>query len=89
MTSDFFALTSTRKRVDFEISFLRYLYYPSQSHEWLIAIHCDSNSALVRAYSQVYNGKSRHIALRHDLVKRLIKKGIITFDYVDTKQLGG
>lgn len=29
----------------------------------------------VKDDSQVFNGKSRHISIRHDLVKRLIKKG--------------
>ena len=50
-----------------------------------MAIHCDSESTLVRAYSKVYNGKSWHISLRHDLVKRLITKGVVTFDYVNAK----
>ena len=50
-----------------------------------MAIHCESNSALVRAYSKVYNGKTRHISLTHDLVKKLITKGVITFDCVNTK----
>ena len=51
----------------------------------LVAIHLYGNSALLRAYSKVNNGKSRHISLRHDLVQRLITKGVITFDYVNIK----
>ena len=51
----------------------------------LVAIHADCMIALGRAYSQVYNGKSRHIALRHSLVQGLITNGVITFDYVNTK----
>ena len=31
----------------------------------LVAIPADCMTALGRAYSQAYNGKSRHIALRH------------------------
>ncbi|XP_021729926.1 transcription termination factor MTERF2, chloroplastic-like [Chenopodium quinoa] len=50
-----------------------------------VAIHCDLNSALIKAYSQVYNGKSRHISLRHSLVKELINDGVISLDYVPTK----
>ncbi|KAH9726106.1 hypothetical protein KPL70_008133 [Citrus sinensis] len=30
-----------------------------------VSIHCDSEATLSRAYSQIYNGKSRHIGLRH------------------------
>ena len=50
-----------------------------------ITIHCDSHSALSRAYSQVYNGKSRHIGVRHSYVQELIVKSVITVDYVKTQ----
>ncbi len=50
-----------------------------------VAIHCDCNAALIKAYSQVYNGKSRHISLRHSLVKGFIKDRVISLDYVNTK----
>ena len=36
-----------------------------------------------KAYFQLYNGKSRHNALRHNLVH--ITNGVITLDYVNTK----
>ena len=38
-----------------------------------------------RDYSQVYNGKSCHITIRHNLVQGLIINEVITFDYVNTK----
>ncbi|GKD87517.1 hypothetical protein Tco_1358671 [Tanacetum coccineum] len=41
-----------------------------------ISVHCDSQSTLSRAYSQVYNGKSRHIGLRHRQVNQLINDGL-------------
>ena len=50
-----------------------------------VAIHADCMTTLGRAYSQVYNGKSRHITLRHSLVQGLITNGVITFDYVNTE----
>ena len=40
-----------------------------------VAIHADFMMALGRAYSQVYSGKSRHIALRHSLVEAYVNKG--------------
>ena len=49
-----------------------------------MAIHADYMTTLCRVYSQVYNGKSGHIALRHNLVQGLITNGVITFDYVNT-----
>ncbi|RVW29686.1 Retrovirus-related Pol polyprotein from transposon TNT 1-94 [Vitis vinifera] len=32
-----------------------------------VSIHCDSQATLARAYSGVYNGKSRHISIRHEV----------------------
>lgn len=34
-----------------------------------ISIFCDNEAALSRAYNKVYNGKSRHISLRHGYIK--------------------
>ncbi|GKD11562.1 retrovirus-related pol polyprotein from transposon TNT 1-94 [Tanacetum coccineum] len=47
-----------------------------------ISLHCDSQSTLSRAYNNVYNGKSRHISLRHAYIKELISNGIITIEYI-------
>jgi len=38
-----------------------------------LSIHCDSKSVKSKAYSHVYNGKSRHVGLRHAYVYQLIK----------------
>ncbi|GJR87319.1 zinc finger, CCHC-type containing protein [Tanacetum coccineum] len=47
-----------------------------------IFLHCYSQSTLFRAYNKVYNGKSRHISLRHAYIKELISNGIITTEYI-------
>lgn len=49
-----------------------------------VLIHCDSQATLARAFSEVYNGKSRHIGLKHSLVKKMIKDGIISLTYIQT-----
>ena len=51
-----------------------------------ISIHCDSQSAIGRAQSHMYNGKSRHIHRRHNTVRQLLSNGIITIDYVKSKE---
>ena len=83
ITSEFIALALASK----EEKWLRILMFeiPLLPKPIQVTFHCDSNSTLVRDYSQVYNGKSRHISLRRDLLKRLIKKTIITFNYVNKK----
>ncbi|PHT71358.1 putative plastid-lipid-associated protein 13, chloroplastic [Capsicum annuum] len=50
-----------------------------------VCIHCDSQAAIGRAGSMMYNGKSRHIRRRHNTVKELLSSGIITVDYVKSK----
>ena len=47
-----------------------------------VSLHCDSQTTLSRAYNHVYNGKSRHIGLRHSKVRDSVTNGVITIDYV-------
>jgi len=49
-------------------------------------IHCDSKSTLSKAYRHVYNGKSRHIELRHAYDHQLIKDGVIAVDFVQASE---
>ncbi|KAF3614518.1 putative plant intracellular Ras-group-related LRR protein 7-like [Capsicum annuum] len=50
-----------------------------------VCIHCDSQAAIGRAGSMMYNSKSRHIRRRHNTVRELLSSGIITIDYVKSK----
>ncbi|GKE51842.1 hypothetical protein Tco_1486998 [Tanacetum coccineum] len=50
-----------------------------------ICIHCDSQSAIGRAHSIMYNGKSRHIRRRHNTIRQLLSTSVITIDYVKSK----
>ena len=50
-----------------------------------IGIHCDSQSAISRAQSKMYNGKSRHIRRRHNTIRQLLSTGVISIDYVKSK----
>ncbi|KAL0286021.1 UNVERIFIED_CONTAM: hypothetical protein Sangu_2752500 [Sesamum angustifolium] len=47
-----------------------------------ISLHCDLQAALGIAKNYAYNGKRRHIRIRHGVVKELLKNGIISLDYV-------
>ncbi|KAK4368596.1 hypothetical protein RND71_012388 [Anisodus tanguticus] len=51
----------------------------------LVMIYCDSQSALGRARNAMYNGKSCHIRRRHKTVRQLITTGIISIDYIKSK----
>ena len=50
-----------------------------------ISIHCDSQSSIGRAQNITYNGKSRHIRRRHNIVRQLISIRVISVDYVKSK----
>nr|GEY12421.1 hypothetical protein [Tanacetum cinerariifolium] len=51
-----------------------------------ISIHCDSAATLAKAYSQIYNGKSRHLGVRHNMVRELITNGVVYVDFVCSQQ---
>nr|GEY76692.1 zinc finger, CCHC-type [Tanacetum cinerariifolium] len=50
-----------------------------------ISIRCDSAPTMARAYSQIYNGKSRHLGIRHSMVGELIRNGVISIEFVRTQ----
>ncbi|KAK9074856.1 hypothetical protein SSX86_003175 [Deinandra increscens subsp. villosa] len=84
MESEFVALASAGK----EAEWLRNLLYdipiwPKPMSP--ISIRCDSEATLAKAYSQVYNGKSRHLGVRHSMVRELIVHGVISIEYVRTQ----
>ena len=50
-----------------------------------ICIHCNSQSAIGRAQNSMYNGMSRHIPRRHNTIKQQLSTGVISIDYVKSK----
>ncbi|XP_071709085.1 secreted RxLR effector protein 161-like [Rutidosis leptorrhynchoides] len=51
-----------------------------------IGIHCDSAPTVAKAHSHMYNGKSRHLGVRHSMKRELITNGVISIDFVRSKQ---
>ena len=47
-----------------------------------ISIYCVSEAITSRAYSNIYNGKSRHISIRHEYIRDLNTNELITIVYV-------
>ncbi|GKC72284.1 zinc finger, CCHC-type containing protein, partial [Tanacetum coccineum] len=47
-----------------------------------ISIRYDSAATLAKAYSQMYNGKSRHLGVRHSMIRELITNGVISIEFV-------
>ena len=46
-----------------------------------VSIQCDSKSTIVAAKNKTFNGKNRHVQLRHTIIKQLQKCGVISYDY--------
>ncbi|GKB48666.1 zinc finger, CCHC-type containing protein [Tanacetum coccineum] len=41
---------------------------------------------LAKAYSQMYNGKSRHLGVRHNMICELITNGVVSIEFVSSQQ---
>nr|GEY21380.1 zinc finger, CCHC-type [Tanacetum cinerariifolium] len=65
-----FAMISTRPDIAFVVGKLS---------------RCDSVVPLAKAYSQVYNGKSRHLGVTHSMIRALIMNGVISVEFVRTQ----
>ena len=50
-----------------------------------IFMHCDCQATIAIAKNKSFNGKNRHIRLRYDAVKQLLKYKIILIDYVKSE----
>ncbi|GJZ26144.1 hypothetical protein Tco_0570397 [Tanacetum coccineum] len=51
-----------------------------------ISILCDSVATLAKAYSQMYNGKSRHLGVRHNMIHELIMNEVASIEFVTSQQ---
>ncbi|GJZ57733.1 zinc finger, CCHC-type containing protein [Tanacetum coccineum] len=85
MESEFVALAAAGK----EAEWLKNLLLEIPLRVKLIAhisIRCDSAATLAKAYSQMYNGKSRHLGVRHSMIRELITNGVISIEFVRSQQ---
>ena len=51
-----------------------------------ISLHCDYQATIACARNKIYNGKKRHIHLRHNIVQQLISTGVIAMEFVRSKK---
>ncbi|GJX63551.1 hypothetical protein Tco_0296451 [Tanacetum coccineum] len=43
-------------------------------------------ATLAKAYKQMYNGKSRHLSVRHSMIRELIMNGVVSIEFVRSQQ---
>ncbi|GJW78237.1 hypothetical protein Tco_0139919 [Tanacetum coccineum] len=51
-----------------------------------ISIRCDSAATLAKAYSQMYNGNSRHLGARHSMIREIITNGVVSIEFVRSQR---
>ncbi|CAM8941689.1 unnamed protein product [Rhodiola kirilowii] len=85
MESEFIALDKTAEEAEWLKNFLEDIPLWPQPVT-AICVHCDCMAAIGRAKSFMYNGKSRHIRRRHNTIKHMLSIGIISIDYVKSKE---
>ncbi|PHT66123.1 hypothetical protein T459_30548 [Capsicum annuum] len=84
MESEFIALNKVGEEAEWLRNFLEdILYWPKPVAP--VCIHYDNQVAIGRAEIMMYNGKSRHIRWRYYTIRELLSSGIITIDYVKSK----
>ncbi|GJW48799.1 zinc finger, CCHC-type containing protein [Tanacetum coccineum] len=85
MESEFLALATAGKEAEWFRNLI--LEIPLWSKPIApIFIRCDSAATLAKAYSQMYNRKSRHLSVRHSLIRELITNGVISIEFVRSQQ---
>ncbi|GKA82240.1 zinc finger, CCHC-type containing protein [Tanacetum coccineum] len=47
---------------------------------------CCCAATLAKAYSQMYNRKSRHLGVRHSMIRELITNGVVFIEFVRSQQ---
>ena len=50
-----------------------------------VSMHCHCQAVISIAKNKAFNGKNRHIRVRHEVVKQPLKDGIISIYYVKFK----
>ncbi|KAJ9557203.1 hypothetical protein OSB04_011817 [Centaurea solstitialis] len=81
MEVEFIALAAAGKKAKWIRDLLTHPHFwthPTPS----IPMYCDSEATLSRVYNSIYNGKSRHLGLRHNYVRQLIENCTISIVYV-------
>lgn len=85
MESEFIALDLAAEEANWLRSFLEDIPMWSKPMP-PISMNCDSMSAIGRANNSEYNGKSPHIRRIHKSMKKLLKTGVITLEFVRSKE---
>ncbi|GJT71993.1 hypothetical protein Tco_1031279 [Tanacetum coccineum] len=85
MESEFVALAAAGKEAEWLKNLLFEILLWSKPIA-CIFIRCDSAATLAKAYSHMYNGKSRHLGVRHSMIRELITNRVVSIEFVRSQQ---
>ncbi|GJY38198.1 zinc finger, CCHC-type containing protein [Tanacetum coccineum] len=85
MESKFVALAATGKEAEWLRNLILEILMWSKPIT-PISILCDSAATLAKAYSQMYNGKFRHLGARHSMIRELITNGVVSIELLRSQQ---
>ncbi|GJU91903.1 hypothetical protein Tco_1304326 [Tanacetum coccineum] len=81
MESQFMALAAAGKKAEWLKNLLLEILLWSKPIA-PISIQFDSAATLTKAYSQIYNRKSRHLGVSHSIIHELIMNGVVSIEFV-------
>ncbi|GKD57568.1 hypothetical protein Tco_1290955 [Tanacetum coccineum] len=81
MESEFVALAATGKEAEWLRNLILEIILLSKPIA-PISIRCDSAATLVKACSQMYKGKSRHLGVRYSIIREVIMNGVVSIEFV-------
>nr|GEY15258.1 zinc finger, CCHC-type [Tanacetum cinerariifolium] len=88
MESEFVALAAASKEAEWLKNLL--LEIPLWVKPMVpISIRCDSVSTLAKAYSQMYNGKSIHLGVKHSMIRELITNRVASIEFNNSINTNG
>ncbi|GJW02389.1 zinc finger, CCHC-type containing protein [Tanacetum coccineum] len=85
MESEFVALAAVGKEAKWLRNLILEILLWSKSIA-PISISCDSASTLAKAYSQMYNRKSRHLGVSYSMICELIMNEVVSIEFVRSHQ---
>ena len=81
MEVEFITLEKTSSKVEWLINLLSNI--PLWTRPTLsVSMRWDSQAAIAKAKSKMFNGKNRHVRLRHNIVWQMLETGVISLDFV-------
>ncbi|GKB70486.1 retrotransposon protein, putative, ty1-copia subclass [Tanacetum coccineum] len=85
MESEFVALAAAGKEAEWLRNLILEIPFWSKPIA-PISIRCDSTTTLAKAYSQMYNGKSRHLGVKHSIIRELIMNWVVSIEFVRSQR---